>query len=78
MMVKHKAFTDGNYCTYTLNEISDELFSELKIHREDRLLSAGISAALHSTNIHKKSTISNVSGKPISKWKESGDKEGIR
>jgi acetyl/propionyl-CoA carboxylase alpha subunit len=78
MMVNHKAFTDGNYCTHTLNEISDELLSELKIHREDRVLSAGISAALHSTNRHKKSTISNVYGKPISKWKQSGDKEGLR
>ena len=78
MMVNHKAFTDGNYCTHTLNEISDELLSELKIHREDQVLSAGISAALHSTNRHKKSTISNVYGKPISKWKQSGDKEGLR
>ena len=78
MMVRHKAFTDGNYCTHTLNKISDELINELKTHRKDRVLSAGISAALHSTNLQKKLTISNVSGKPISKWKQSGDKEGLR
>jgi len=78
MMVKHKAFIDGNYCTHTLNEISDELMNELKIHRKDRVLSAGIAAALHSINPQKKSTISNLSGRPISKWKQSGDKEGLR
>ncbi|MBT7377191.1 MAG: acetyl-CoA carboxylase biotin carboxylase subunit, partial [Candidatus Marinimicrobia bacterium] len=61
MMVKHKAFSTGNYCTNTLNEISDELLKELKIHQKDRILSAGIAAALHSTNSQKKSTNSRVS-----------------
>ena len=78
MMVKHKAFSTGNYCTNTLNEISDELLKELKIHQKDRILSAGIAAALHSTNSQKKSTNSRVSEKSVSKWKQSGDKENLR
>ena len=71
-------FTDGNYCTHTLNEISDELLNELKIHRKDRILSAGIAAALHSAPSQKKSINGHISAKPISKWKQHGDKENLR
>ena len=78
MMVKHTSFTDGNYCTHTLNEISDELLNELKIHQKDRILSASVAAALHSTNSHKKSTTGNIFTLSISKWKQRGDKESLR
>ena len=78
MMVKNKAFINGKYCTHTLNEISDELINELIMHRKDQVVSAGIAAALHSINSENKSTINNKSEKPISKWKQSGDKGGLR
>ena len=78
MMVKHTAFRDGNYCTHTLNEISEELLNELRIHRKDRILSAGIAAALHSTHSKKNPINGNGYAKPISKWKLHGDKENLR
>jgi len=78
MMVKHSTFTDGNYCTHTLNEILDDLLSELKIHREERILAAGVAATLHFSKLGEKIPQSNVSEMSISKWKQSGDKEGLR
>ena len=77
MMVKHDAFTHGNYCTHTLTKISDELLNELKIHRSDRILSAGVVAAMHSSNSKKKSnSISKMA--TSSMWKQRGNKDNLR
>jgi acetyl/propionyl-CoA carboxylase alpha subunit len=78
MMVKHNAFLEGNYCTNTLNEISDDILSELKIHQKNRILSAGIAAALHSAKSEKKPTLTKESSLIVSKWKLHGDRDSLR
>ena len=78
LMIQHKSFNDGKYCTNTLNEISDELSNNLRTHQEDRLLSAGLAAVLHSKNSQKKITHNTILKKSVSKWKHSGDQENLR
>ena len=65
--------------SYTKDKNSNEILkkaegSELTSGRGP----AGIAAALHLTHSRKRSTNGILSAKPISKWKQHGDKENLR
>jgi acetyl-CoA carboxylase biotin carboxylase subunit len=78
MMIKHDAFSNGNYCTHTLNEIADELLDQLKDYKQNQRLSSGIAAALHATHSAQHLINQKIMDKPASRWKLYGDKEGLQ
>jgi len=77
MVVKHDTFNNGSYSTHTLNEISDELLNELKIHRSYCILTAGVAAALHSNNSKNKSNSKSKMATSTT-WKQRGNEENLR
>ena len=76
MVIKHEKFSNGNYCTHTLNEISDELIEELKIHKNHRMLSASIAAVLHETKQNYNPTLKDKKSN-LSSWKTAGKRSSL-
>jgi acetyl-CoA carboxylase biotin carboxylase subunit len=77
MIIKHEKFGNGNYCTHTLNEISDVLIEKLKIHKNHRMLSASIAAVIHETKQHEKPRWKDKKSN-LSSWKTAGKRSSLR
>ncbi len=77
MIIKHKKFSNGDYCTHTLNEVYDDLIEELKIHKNHRMLSASIAAVLHETKQYEKPTLKEKKSS-LSTWKTAGKRSSLR
>ena len=73
----NKKFNNGNYCTHTLNEISDELIKKLKIHKNHRMRSASIAAVLHETKQNYRPTLKDKDSN-LSLWKTTGKRSSLR
>ena len=76
MVFRHKTFQEGKYSTHTLDAIKDELFKDLSIHKEDRILAARIiTVQLHQQ--HKSESVYRENHQNTN-WTITGRKEELR
>ena len=77
MVFRHPAIQEGKYSTHTLDDIKDEVLSELTIHKEDRMLAARLGAIQFSLQSESSSPVSREKS-PSKLWSTSGRKDAMR